>query len=47
MNIKLLMLNNNQIKGDFASLQEKLPKGIQFEFRNLGEMKNRALATND
>ena len=41
------MQNNDQIKGDFASLQEKLPKGIQFEFRNLGEMKNRALSTND
>jgi hypothetical protein len=46
-NIKILMLNNNQIKGDFASLQEKLPLGVQFEFRNLDEMKNTTLATND
>ena len=46
-NIKVLMLNNNQIKGDFANLQEKLPHGVQFEFRNLDEMKNTSLATND
>ena len=41
------MLNNNQIKGDFASLQDNLPKDIQFEFRNLDAMKNTTLATND
>ena len=45
--IKVLMLNNNQVKGDFANLERKLPHGVQFEYRNLDKMKNSVLATND
>ena len=45
--LKILMINNNDIKGDFASLGEQLPKGVQFEFANIGERKNSALAGTD
>ena len=46
-NLKVLMLNNNDLKGDFAGLEAKLPKGVQFEYVNLSEKKNSALAGTD
>ena len=46
-NLKVLMLNNNDLKGDFANLAKKLPEGIHFEFGNLGDKKNSALVGTD
>ena len=42
-----MMLNNNDLKGDFASIQNALPNLIQFEYKNINDTKNTAVADTD
>ena len=43
----LYVQNNNDFKGDFASLAKSIPTMIQFEYINLGEAKNSVLVGTD
>ena len=45
--LKVLMLNNNDLKGDFAALEQAMPTGIRFEYKNLNTKNNSVLAGTD
>ena len=45
--LKVLMLNNNDLKGDFAALAKSIPTMLQFEYVNLNDTNNSVLVDTD